>query len=40
MKKEQRLEYCKALDKSHVEGDYQDFIQLIATLEKEATESP
>lgn len=35
IKKEQRLEYYKALDKSHVEGDYQDFTQLVAALEKE-----
>lgn len=36
IKNEQRLEYYQALDKSHVESDYKDFILLVATLEKEA----
>lgn len=35
IKKEQRLAYYQALDKSHVENDYTDFIQMISELEKE-----
>lgn len=38
IKKEQRLTYYQALDKSHVENDYTDFIQMISQLEKEALE--
>lgn len=35
IKTEQRLDYYRALDKSHVEEDYQDFIQMVSHLEKE-----
>jgi Fic family protein len=38
IKKEQRLQYYQALDHSHVEGDFIDFIQMIVDLEQERLE--
>jgi Fic family protein len=38
IKKEQRLAYYQALDHSHVEGNFNDFIQMIADLERERLE--
>ena len=35
IKKEDRLEYYEALDKAHMNGNYTDFIKLIAKLEIE-----
>ncbi len=35
IKNENRLEYYKALDKSHITGDYSDFIDIVANLEIE-----
>ena len=35
IKKENRLDYYKALDKAHTTGDYNDFISLVIDLECE-----
>jgi Fic family protein len=38
IKKEQRLPYYQALDRSHVDGDFDDFIQILSELEQERLE--
>jgi Fic family protein len=38
IKKEQRLSYYQSLDKSHIVGDFDDFIQMIEKLEQERLE--
>jgi Fic family protein len=35
IKKEQRLQYYQALDRSHVASDFEDFIQMLVELEQE-----